>query len=58
MNQGTSAWALAFYRNDPCAALRAELADLSPGDFPTQAAYAAARARLLMLLGECEKANG
>jgi hypothetical protein len=60
VNKGTSAYALAFYKTpvDPCASIRQELADLSPGDFPTQAAYAAAREHILGLLVKCEEANG
>jgi len=60
VNKGMSVYALAFYKAnpDPCAAIRAELADLSPGDFSTPGAYAKAREGLVTALVKCEEAHG
>jgi hypothetical protein len=58
VNKGASVYAFAFYNVDPCAALRAELANLSPGDFPAGPAYAEARASLLKALVQCEESHG
>jgi hypothetical protein len=58
VDQGTTAASLAFYKADPCAYIRQELANMSPGDFPNFAAYEAARERVLRSLMVCEKNNG
>ena len=58
VDQGAGVYALAFYNADPCAALRAELANLNPGDFPAGPAYAEARASLLTALVKCEESHG
>lgn len=58
--KGASA-AIAFYGipvPDPCQTIRDQIAALSPGDFPTLAAYKAALAALGKQLSDCEKAYG
>jgi hypothetical protein len=56
-----AAWAVAFFgipEPDPCQTFRDQMASLSPGDFPTPAAYQAALRALAKELLACEEKYG
>jgi len=57
----TSSYAIAFFGisvPDPCQAVRDDLENLSPGDFPNFAAYQKARSYLQSQVIACERKNG